>query len=113
MKSGSQTAVFIVVWVGVSLMGRLVVHLTGNSSMGIFNRLIGGSIGAGKGVFLLAVVYAVGLSLAPHFIPEAQAGNRALPYIRRAGNFVQQACRLNLRGQVEIVKVAIGSVLSR
>jgi len=113
IKMGSQTVVFIVVWVGVSLVGRLVVHLTGNSSMGIFNRLIGGSIGVGKGVIFLAVVYAVSLSLAPHLIPEEQAGNRALPYIRRAGNFVQRAYRLNLRGQVEIVKVAIGSVLSR
>lgn len=113
IKTGSQTAVFIVVWIGVSLVGRLVVHLTGNSSMGIFNRLIAASIGVGKGVFFLAVVYAVGLSLAPHLIPEKQAGNRVLPYIRQAGNFVQRAYRLNLRGQAELVKIAIGSVLSR
>ncbi|HBK80625.1 MAG TPA: hypothetical protein DDZ83_13300 [Nitrospinae bacterium] len=112
-KAGSRTVVFVLVWVGVSLAGRLLLHLLGKSSIGLFNRFAGGVIGVGKGVFVLAVIYAAVSSFAPNWIPEEREGNRALPYISRAGNFVQRAYALDLNGQAELVKNAIGSALRR
>jgi hypothetical protein len=64
-------------------------------------------------VFVLAVIYAAVSSFAPNWIPEERKGNRALPYISRAGNFVQRAYALDLNGQAELVKNAIGSALRR
>jgi hypothetical protein len=79
----------------------------GKKQGGYANRIGGGIIGLGKGFFAIAAVYAVLLSLAPSFIPQAVENERVMPFVRRAGRFVQRISALELSEQVDLIKGAI------
>lgn len=103
-RSAAFTGVFVVVWLLASLAGKLVLHFTGASPTGYLNRISGGVIGLGKGVFFLSVAYVTILSLAPSLMPGPRANERVMPIIRHTGEYIRQASALELGGQVELIK---------
>jgi len=98
------TTVFVVVWLLASIAGKLVLHFTGASPTGYLNRILGGVIGLGKGVFFLSVVYVTFLSVAPSLIPGSRADERVMPIIRHTGEYIRKVSVLELGEQVKLIK---------
>jgi membrane protein required for colicin V production len=103
-RSAAFTIVFVVVWLLASIAGRLVLHFTGASPTGYLNRILGGVIGLGKGVFFLSVAYVTFLSVAPSLMPGPRSDERVMPIIRHTGEYIRQASVLELGDQVELIK---------
>lgn len=103
-RSTAFTGVFVVVWLAASITGRMVLHFSGASPNGYLNRISGGAIGVGKGIFFLSVAYATLLSVAPSITPKPRADERVMPIIRHTGEYIQKASVLELDGQVALIK---------
>ncbi len=97
----------MIVWLGVSLSGKVLLRLMEKKPKGYANRVGGGFIGLGKGFFVIATVYAVLLGLAPSFIPQERESERVMPFVRHAGRLVQRISVLDLSAQVDMIKRAV------
>lgn len=97
----------MIVWLGVSLLGKILLRFMEKKPKGYANRVGGGIIGLGKGFFVIATVYAVLLGLAPSFIPQKRESERVMPFVRQAGRLVQRISVLDLSAQVDMIKGVI------
>ena len=108
VRHGGYAAVFIVVWLGVNLIGTLASRLVRSSAVGLSDRIGGGILGGVKGVLLISAGL---LIVQTHFsdtILDAGKGERVMPWIRRVSVYLRYMSPAELNARIKEMKRLIG-----
>ncbi|MBI3025349.1 MAG: CvpA family protein [Candidatus Tectomicrobia bacterium] len=87
----TQATAFLVVWIGVNLVGRFLCFIVRSGSLGPADRMGGGVLGAAKAVLLAAAALALVEAYAPDRLPGRDRETRLLPYVLDLSGYLRRA----------------------
>ena len=98
--------IFIITAIIISLMGRVVRSMIMSATkLSIFDRLIGGVVGFGKGlVILVAILYPI--QFFPNISQELTKDSQTAPYLAKVLQLInQKSASLDIRGKLDNLNI--------
>ena len=108
VRYGGYAAVFIVVWLGVNLIGTLVSRLVRSSAVGLSDSIGGGILGGIKGVILISAALLIVQTYFSDTILDARKGERVMPWIRGVSVYLRYVSPAELNTRIKEMKWLIG-----
>ncbi len=108
VRYGGYAVVFIVVWLGVNLIGALVSRLVRSSAVGLSDRIGGGILGGVKGVIFISAGLLIFQTYFSDTILDVRKGERVMPWIRRVSVYLRYMSPAELNVRIKDMKRLIG-----